>query len=183
MTRRRLGWLRWVRDPEQERRVALLAEAPLFAGLPRRLLGRLCARCFEKAYAAGEVVFLEGDPGKALFVVLEGAVAITRAAPAGEQILRTLGPGTCFGELALIDDFPRSASARVVAPSRLLILYKSDFDALVEGSRGIAVVTMRNLLRALAMYARGPEPPLPERGPVVAEGSPQRLRPPGSVAS
>ena len=162
-------WLGWARDPEQVRRVALLAEAPLFAGLPRRLLGRLCVRFFEKAYAAEDVVFHEGDPGTALFVVLDGAIAITQATPAGEDVVRTLGPGACFGELALIDDFPRSATARVTAPSRLLVLYKSDFDALVEGSRGIALVVMRNLLRALAIYARRTALPLRERGAAVAD--------------
>jgi CRP-like cAMP-binding protein len=149
-------WLAWARDPEHARRVELLAGAPLFAGLPRRLLGRLGARFFEKAYAESEVVFHEGDPGKALFLVLEGEVVITQATPAGEHVLRTLDPGACFGELALIDDFPRSATARVAVPARLLILYKSDFDDLVEGHRRIALVVMRNLLRTLATYARRP---------------------------
>lgn len=147
-------WLGWARDPEQTHRIALLSRAPVFAGLPRRLLGRLGARFFEKTYGAGDVVFHEGDPGKALFVVLDGEVAIIRAGEEGEHVLRTLASGACFGELALIDEFPRSATARVTAPSRLLILYKSDFDALVEGNERIALVVMRNLLRTLAAYAR-----------------------------
>lgn len=65
-------WLSWARDPEQARRVALLAATPVFAGLPRRLLGRLGAHLFAKAYEAGEVVFREGDPGKGLFIILDG---------------------------------------------------------------------------------------------------------------
>ena len=88
---------------------------------------------------------LEGDPGRALFVVVEGSVEITRATTQGPYVLNTLGPGDAFGELALIDDFPRSATARVATPGRLLILYKSDFDALMEGNARIAVVVMRNL--------------------------------------
>lgn len=155
-------WLAWARDPEQRRRAELLRRAPLFANLPRRLLGRLAARFFEKAYEPGEVVFHQGDPGRALFVVLEGAVSIIQTTAHGEHVLSTLGPGDCFGELALIDDFPRSATARVALPARLLILYRTDFEALVEGSRGIALIVMRNLLRALALYAR--RIPLPERG-------------------
>jgi CRP-like cAMP-binding protein len=134
--------------------VALLARTPVFAGLSRRLLGRLATQLFEKAYTPGDVVFREGDPGKGLFIVLEGAVAITQAAPGGDLVLRSLGPGACFGELALIDDLPRSATARVTAPSRLLILYRTDFEALVEGSPGIARVVLRNLLRTLATYVR-----------------------------
>ena len=160
-------WLAWAADPEQARRVPFLARSPLFAGLPRRLLARLGTRFFEKAYRMGEIVFQEGDPGRALFVVVEGAVEITQATAQGEYVLRTLGPGDAFGELALIDAFPRSATARVATPGRLLILYKSDFDALMDGNARIAVVVMRNLSRLLAIYAR--------RTPVlVTDPSPRR---------
>jgi CRP/FNR family transcriptional regulator, cyclic AMP receptor protein len=147
-------WLVWAADPEQARRARLLARSTLFAGLPRRLLARLAPRFFEKTYRPGEIVFLEGDPGRALFVVVEGTVEITQATAKGEYVLRTLGPADAFGELALIDDFPRSATARVATLGRLLILYKSDFDALMEGNARIAVVVMRNLSRLLAVYAR-----------------------------
>jgi CRP/FNR family transcriptional regulator, cyclic AMP receptor protein len=147
-------WLTWAGDPERARRAPFLARSPLFAGLPRRLLARLATRFFEKAYRPGDIVFQEGDPGRALFVVVEGAVEITQSRPQGEYVLVTLGPGDAFGELALIDDYPRSATARVAALGRLLILYKSDFDALMEGNARIAVVVMRNLSRLLAIYAR-----------------------------
>ncbi|MGH7320557.1 MAG: cyclic nucleotide-binding domain-containing protein, partial [Candidatus Rokuibacteriota bacterium] len=156
-------WLGWAWDAEHARRVALLAETPVFAGLSRRLLGHLGAALFEKAYVPGDVVFHEGDPGKGLFIVLDGAVAITRSTPDGEQHLATLGPGEAFGELALIDDLPRSATARITAPSRLLILYRSHFEGLVEGNRGIALVVTRNLLRRLATYVRRAGGTLPER--------------------
>ena len=153
-------WLAWAADPEQARRARFLARSPLFAGLPRRLLARLAPRFFEKTYSPGEIVFQEGDPGRALFVVVEGAVEITQATVQGAYVLNTLGPGDAFGELALIDDFPRSATARVATLGRLLILYKSDFDALMDGNARIAVVVMRNLSRLLAVYAR--------RAPVLA---------------
>jgi len=156
-------WLAWAADPEQVQRAPFLASSPLFAGLPRRLLARLATRFFEKVYHPGEVVFEEGDPGRALFVVVEGAVEIIRATAQGSYVLNMLGPGAAFGELALIDDFPRSATARIVtAPGRLLILYKSDFDALMDGNPRIALVVMRNLSRMLAIYAR--------RNPLLATG-------------
>jgi CRP/FNR family cyclic AMP-dependent transcriptional regulator len=147
-------WLAWAADSEQARRAPFLARSPLFTGLPRRLLARLATRFFEKVYRVGEIVFQEGDPGRALFVVVEGSVEITQAMSQGDYVLRVLGPGDAFGELALIDDSPRSASARVAAQARLLILYKSDFDALMDGNARIAVVVMRNLSRLLAVYAR-----------------------------
>jgi CRP-like cAMP-binding protein len=148
------GWLGWIRDPEHQRRVGILARTPVFAGLPRRLLARLAARLFEKAYAPSEVVFQEGDPGKGLFVVLDGEVEILREGPQGPLRIASFGPGTAFGELALIDDLPRSATARATAPTRLLILYRTHFEELVAGDRAIAAVVMKNLLRLLAGYVR-----------------------------
>jgi CRP/FNR family cyclic AMP-dependent transcriptional regulator len=155
MIERRLPrWLAWTLDPEQARRAPFLSHSPLFAGLPRRLLGRLATRFLEKTYAPGDMVFHEGDPGRALFVVVQGQVAITRSTPRGDHVLRTLNAGDAFGEMALIDDARRSGGARVVEPARLLILYKTDFDALMDSEARIAVVVMRNLSKLLATYAR-----------------------------
>jgi CRP-like cAMP-binding protein len=147
-------WLGWARDAEHARRVGILGRTPVFAGLPRRLLARLAVQLFEKAYAPGESVFSEGDPGKGLFVVLDGEVEVVRDIGQGPQRIVTFGPGTAFGELALIDDLPRSATALATVPTRLLILYRSHFEDLVAGDRAIALVVSKNLLRLLAGYVR-----------------------------
>ena len=115
-----------------------------------------------------------GRSGRALFVVVEGAVEITRATAQGPDALNTLGPGDAFGELALIDDFPRSATARVATPGRLVILYKSDFDALIEGNARIALVVLRNLSRRLAIYVR--RNPVLTTEPRPGEGRPAASR-------
>ena len=141
-------------DPEQLRRVELLANVPLFAGLSHRQLGKLLVKLFEKEYQPGETIFNQGDPGKALSIVRSGTIFIIRAQEGVEDELAMLTPGGYFGELALIDDQPRSASARAGDPSVLLILYKSDFDDLIEGHRTIAIKVMSNLLKALASYVR-----------------------------
>jgi CRP-like cAMP-binding protein len=146
-------WLERVRDQEQVARLRLLEKVPLFAGLSQRQLGKILVQLFEKEYAAGETIFTEGEPGKAVFIVLVGKIIIYRGAQA-EAPLATLSAGGYFGELALIDDQPRFASARADAPSVLLMLYKSDFDALIEGQRMIAIRVMANLLKALAGYVR-----------------------------
>jgi CRP-like cAMP-binding protein len=147
-------WLNWARDTEHARRVGILARTPVFAGLPRRLLARLAVQLFEKAYAPGETVFSEGDPGKGLFIVLDGEIEVVRDTGQGLQRIVTFGPGTTFGELALIDDLPRSANALATGPTRLLILYRSHFEDLVAGDRVIALVVSKNLLRLLAGYVR-----------------------------
>jgi CRP-like cAMP-binding protein len=150
-------WLDQVRDQEQLQRLELLARVPLFAGLSRRELGRLSIRFYEKAYAAGETIFVEGEPGKALFVVLKGRVTIWRANHAGQEMLASLDPGGYFGELALIDDEPRFATARAEEPAVLLVLYKTEFDHLIEGHSRLAIRVMSNLLRTVAVYVRRAE--------------------------
>ncbi len=147
-------WLRQITDRELLSRLAILEEVPLFAGLSRRQLGKLLVKFFEKEYGPGETIFNEGEPGKALFIVLAGRVSIYRTLNEGAELLATLGSGSYFGELALIDDQPRFASARVIESSRLLILYRSDFEDLMEGQRTLAIQVMSNLLKTLAGYVR-----------------------------
>ena len=145
---------KWITDTEQLERLELLGTVPLFAGLSRRQLGKLNVKLFEKHYRAGEAIFREGDPGNALFIVLEGKVAITHGADGVEKPLATLTPGAYFGELALIDDQPRFATARAEENSVLRILYKSHFDQLSEGNKALAIHVMGNLLKAVAGYVR-----------------------------
>ena len=150
----RWHWLEQITDREQLLRLRLLGTVPLFKGLSRRQLGKLLVKFFEKEYLPGETIFMEGEPGKALFIILSGSVSICRSHAEGDEILATLTPGSYFGELALIDDQPRFASARVTETSRLLILYRSDFEDLMEGQRNLAIRVMGNLLKTLASYVR-----------------------------
>ena len=145
---------KWITDGEQVQRLKLLGTVPLFAGLSRRQLGKLNVKLFEKHYRAGEAIFREGDPGNALFIVLEGKVAIAHGADGVEKPLAALSSGAYFGELALIDDQPRFATARADDDSTLLILYKSHFDQLSEGNTALANHVMGNLLKAVAGYLR-----------------------------
>jgi CRP/FNR family transcriptional regulator, cyclic AMP receptor protein len=147
-------WLAQVTDHDQLVRLEILEKVPLFAGLSGRQLGKLLVKFFEKEYGPGETIFNEGEPGKALFVVLAGSVSICRALNEGEELLAQLSAGGYFGELALIDDQPRFASARATEASRLLILYRSDFEELMEGQRVLAIQVMGNLLKTLAGYVR-----------------------------
>ena len=147
-------WLARIINNKQLQRLRFLGNVPLFAGLSQKQLGKLLVKLFEKEYAVGETVFLQGDPGKALFIVLSGKILILRSRNAVEEQVASLDQGSYFGELALIDDQPRSASARAAEPSVLLILYKSDFDDLIEGHRVLAIKVMANLLKALAGYVR-----------------------------
>ncbi len=145
---------RWL-DPRQRDRLQVLAQVPLFYGLAQRQLGKLLIKLFERNYQAGEMIFARGEAGKALFIVISGKISIFRSHDEMEEELAVLTTGSYFGELALIDDQPRSASARAVEASVLLILYKTDFDDLIESHKAIATQVMTNLLRTLAGYIRG----------------------------
>lgn len=161
--------IRRARDPEHRRRVELLAATPLFAGLRRRLLGRLAVKLFAKRYDAGEEIFHAGDPGRALFVVASGEIEIVRHDEGGERVLARLGERTAFGELALIDELPRLATARAAAPAELYILYRTHFEELAAGEPRVALALSRNLLARLARYVRDRDAPLLPLAPPHAE--------------
>jgi CRP-like cAMP-binding protein len=172
-------WLEHVTDHALLLRLEVLAKVPLFAGLGQRQLGKLLVKFFEKEYRPGEMIFTEGEPGKALFIILGGKVSICRALPQGdEEVLVTLTAGGYFGELALIDDQPRFASARAAEASLLLILYRSDFEDLIEGHRALAIQVMSNLLKTLAGYVRKAQPQANGQSSVVAgrSSAPDNLR-------
>jgi CRP/FNR family cyclic AMP-dependent transcriptional regulator len=85
---------------------------------------------FERTYEADELVFEEGQPGAALFLILEGKIAIEICRETSTTRLAVLEQGAFFGEMALLDDTPRSASARAMERTRTLALYRNDLNGL-----------------------------------------------------
>ena len=96
-----------------------LASTPLFAGLPSEALEALVAELELVPLPAGEVLFREGDPGDALYVVVEGEVAVLAEGPPRVEMAR-LGPSAFIGEVALMTDQPRSATVTAVIDTELL---------------------------------------------------------------
>ena len=90
------------------------------------------------AFEAGQVVFEEGDPGDVMYAVVEGAVDITRHG----AVVESLGDGGIFGELALVDESPRGASAVATKPSRLARIDESQFTFLVHEHPTFALQVM-----------------------------------------
>jgi CRP/FNR family transcriptional regulator, cyclic AMP receptor protein len=106
----------------------LLAEVGLFADLTTAELVGLAKLMRPRAYARDEVIYLRGDAGTAFYVIASGRVKIALTSPDGKEIiLRRLGPGGFHGELALLDDEPRSADAIATEPSVLLVLQRDAF--------------------------------------------------------
>jgi predicted PurR-regulated permease PerM len=121
LTKLRQVWRRVLRDESFRSRVEFLKEIFLFEDLNARAVALIAAKAMEKSYRAGEAIFQEGDVGRACFIVAEGRVEIVRSESAGERLLAAMEPGDFFGEMTLLDELPRSASARAAEPSRLYI--------------------------------------------------------------
>src|SRR5258708_11670815 len=106
----------------------LLAQVGLFADLTTAELIGLASLMRPRPYAKDEVIYLRGDPGTAFYVIASGKVKIALTSPEGKElILRRYGPGGFHGELALLDDEPRSADAIATEQSVLLVLQRDAF--------------------------------------------------------
>jgi CRP/FNR family transcriptional regulator len=128
----------------------LLAALPLFAALDDESAEALASVLSTRAVDRGHVIFTEGDPGDRLFVVLDGKVKITRAAPDGrENLLSVLGAGEMFGELSLFDPGTRTATAAAVTDCRLISLDHDDLRPWLSGHPEVATPLLQALARRL----------------------------------
>jgi signal transduction histidine kinase len=98
----------------------------------------------EQHFGSGEVVFAEGSAADKLYIVLEGTVQVWKGPGRGE-LLAEHGAGHLFGEMALVDDLPRSATIRTASPVRLLTIQKRDFHRILASNAGIALPVLRSL--------------------------------------
>lgn len=126
-----------------------LAEVPLFEGLPKRQLRRVAKLARIRRFAPGSAMVRAGDSGRSFYVLLDGNARVTRAGGRA----RRLGAGDYFGEMALLDDAPRSAD--VVADGEVLALTidRPGFTKLLRAEPALA----QALLRTLAARLRAAE--------------------------
>src|SRR3954451_18930712 len=106
-------------------------------------------RGYALEFKAGEYVFREGDLGLEMYIINEGNVEILNHVGDEEQVLAVLEKGDFFGEMSVLEDLPRAASARAATDVRLLQINGSTFDQLLQGNPEIAVRMMRKLSRRL----------------------------------
>lgn len=123
-----------------------LAQVPLFRNLPRKSLEGLGKIARVREFAPGQVLMEEGGGGVGVFHILEGEVEVSR----GGKAIAILGPGDVLGEMAILDDSPRSATATATAPTRCLAIVRWDFLASLKQEPEIAV----ELVRALSARLR-----------------------------
>ena len=105
---------------------------------------------FGKDIPAGTLLFREGEPGKEMYVIQSGRIAITKKVRDVEKVLAVLGPGEFFGEMAIISNKPRNASASVEEEARLLVIDPRTFEAMIRGNSEIAVRMIKKLAERLS---------------------------------
>ncbi|MBT3271867.1 MAG: cyclic nucleotide-binding domain-containing protein, partial [Spirochaetales bacterium] len=128
-----------------------LAELPIFENLSGGQRKQVSRILHERKYTKGETVFNEAEPGAGLYIIESGRVAITKHIEGGEPaVLATIEEGNFFGELALIDEIPRSATAIAFEDTVLLAFPKPDLDRLVSRHPQLAVKILYNLSRLVA---------------------------------
>lgn len=161
------------------------APAPAPAAAPKKP-----AASFSEDVAAGEYVFREGELGTEMFILQEGQVEILKLVGGAEEQLAVLEKGDFFGEMSLLEDLPRTATARAITDCKVIRINGSTFDQMLRTKPEIAVRIMRKLSRRLRQTdqmlrealgsqdvspggMQAPEMPTPDAAPAPA--GPQRL--------
>ena len=122
----------------------------LFRGLSPETLQQIARLCVRRAYERNAVIFSQSDPGDALYGVVTGRVRISASSAAGREVfLNIMEPGDTFGEIALLDGRPRTASASTTAPSELLIVTREQFLGLLAREPRLADHLLRLLCARL----------------------------------
>jgi CRP-like cAMP-binding protein len=131
------------------RHVLELRGLPLFSGLSADDLVPVAAIAEARTFASGETLFEQGDEGQHLYIVTQGAVDVSR----GGQVLARLDKGQCVGEMALLDDAPRSATVRTTEETTVLAIARDDFHDLLDLypalSRQITAILVERMRAAL----------------------------------
>jgi CRP-like cAMP-binding protein len=134
---------------------SVLRSVNIFVDVPTADLDTLAAGLRRRRYARGQVIFTQGDPGNSLCIIEEGRVRIVVGSDEGKElVLRVLGPGDVFGELAVLDGEPRSADAVAQEPCQLLLLQRSDFLEFIEARPKVATTLLAALSRKVRLTTR-----------------------------
>jgi CRP-like cAMP-binding protein len=135
-------------------RLTRLRTLSLFVELTAAELAVVDSLLHERDYLSGEVVFDQEEEGQAIYIILDGEVAIRRHD--GEQVeeIARLGAGNFFGELALLDSAPRMAEARAATACKLAVFFRDDFLGLLDTHGRIASKITRQLARHIGRRLR-----------------------------
>jgi len=127
----------------------------MLQGITDAEFARLAEFCEERQMAEGTTVFIENMPGESLFLIRKGTIRVSKMFAEGdEKTLVVLGPEDIFGEMAVVDGLPRSATARVAEDADLISLRKKDFESLCKSDPELALKLVMNIMRVFSKRVR-----------------------------
>jgi CRP/FNR family cyclic AMP-dependent transcriptional regulator len=134
-----------LRGEENEAVIAMLEKNPLWAGLDRKDLKAIVKVSKEHKFETGDVILSKGEGGVGFYLIMNGSVEIK----SDGNILAKLGQGQFFGEMAVLDNQPRSADVVAAEPSRCFIVSEWAFKALISENPRIALKMLQEFVRRL----------------------------------
>ncbi|HZD10665.1 MAG TPA: Crp/Fnr family transcriptional regulator [Candidatus Binatia bacterium] len=127
-----------------------LQQVPFFSGLGKEDAEALARRLVPRRFGVDQIIFHHGDPGGLLYIITSGKVKISYSMPDGQEaLLAILGAGDFFGELALLDEAPRSATAEAMEQTETLTLHRDDFINHIGQNPEFAYHVMRTLTKRI----------------------------------
>lgn len=141
-----------------------LCAIPMFDGVRTSELKAVARYMNLLEVEEGDVVFLEGEPGDYVCFVAAGTLQVTKASPGGQTtVLTTLTQGQSIGEMAVIEDAPRSANVVALCAARLVTLSRQDFETLLQTHPPIGISLLKGIARVLSRNLRKTSGQLAER--------------------
>jgi CRP-like cAMP-binding protein len=135
----------------------MIRDIDIFDGLNEAEIAEITALCQERVLREGETLVHQGDVGDEMYIITQGFVEVIlgRRGEAPPRVIITLGPGQITGEMALLDQGPRSATVRAVStPTIIQAIRRQEFERLCERNTRIGYVVMRNLALDLVFKLR-----------------------------
>ncbi len=134
-------------------KLSFLVKVPLFSGLTERQIKKLAKRFISRDYKAGDAIVTQGKGGAGMFTITSGkAEAVVESTDGDKTVVNTFGPMDFFGEIALLDDGPRTASVVAVKDTECLILSREDFIATLKNDADMGVVIAQELARRFRRF-------------------------------
>ena len=143
-------------DEEILAKLGFLKTIKLFEGIKKRQLIHVLESLQERTYLKGETIFTQGDIGRALFIVFSGKIALSRLDPATQksEVIADVHPGEFFGEMALLEEMPRTATATATEDTKVFMLFKIKLDSLLFARPAIGVNIASQLAKILSARLR-----------------------------
>lgn len=143
-------------DREILGKIDFLKTIRLFEGIKKRDVIHILENLQERTYLKGETIFAQGDIGRALFIVMSGKIALSRMdrESGKSEVIAEVRPGEFFGEMALLEEMPRTATAYALEETRVFMLFKIKLESLLFSRPRIGVVIATQLAEIMSARLR-----------------------------